>query len=241
MRCGSRRAFRHRGAVALLPIAVALSGVACTSPQSGLFATQVWCGAANAAANTHVLDDMEDGDGTACGGQGTWSVVASAVSGATTPPPGPIVKTDELPPADLAVRPGRRALHLTGSGFDDGQIAALRLNFAGGADLSIYSEIQFFARSDVAGAIDFRVAIPTQATADNGGVYWGVPVTVTQQWGDGQGNAFSFPLQGAGDTMVPDDMKDLEHPLGLEFQVRASAANPSFGVWIDDVVLIPRP
>ncbi|MEA2699493.1 MAG: hypothetical protein QOI66_3764 [Myxococcales bacterium] len=218
--------------------AASLSGGACTKPQSGLFAA-IWC-STDAGANVQVLDDMEDDDGKACAGQGAWSVVKGDGSGQTTPPQGSIMKTADLLDVDLAVRPGRRALHLEGTGFGDGETAALRLDLADG-DLTPYIEVQFWARSDTAAALDFRVAVPTETTADNGGVYWGLPVTVTQKWGDGEGKAFSFPLQGTGDTMVPDDQKDLDHALGLEFQVRANADTSSFGVWIDDVVLIRHP
>lgn len=217
--------------------ALAFAAGACTTPQSGSFADH-WC-KTTGDATLQLLDDMEDGDGKACQNQGSWSVTKGEGGGETTPSPGPILKSDDLSEADLTARGvGLRALHLTGTGFQEGEWAALRIDLADG-DLSPYDEIQFWARSDAPG-LEVRVAVATDTTAGSD-THWGIPVTVTQQWGDGQGKPFSFPLIGEGDMMVPEAQKDLAHSQALEFQVHASAGVPSFGFWIDDIVLKRRP
>lgn len=197
-----------------------------------------------------VLDDMEDDDGNACGGLGKWSVVKGDGNGQTVPVPGAIIKTNDLSDTDRGTlgTGSVRGLYISGTGFDPGQTAALRLDFPAATDLTPYSEIRFQARSDPGGSPDFRVSIPTETTEASGSFDWGDHVGVTDKWGVGKDmTPFSLALDAAGDgptaadSPLPADQKDLAHARALVFQVRASDSAPSFGIWIDDVVLIQRP
>jgi hypothetical protein len=228
---------RRSWALAVLAAALA-PGLACTDPQSGIFQS-AWCRVTGAEAElTVVLDDMEDGDGKPCGGQGSWSLAKDPNSGETTPAEGTIAKTEDLPPDDLVLRGASvRALHVSGRNFADGGWAILRLDIpAAHRDLTPYKEVQFWARADSPGALTIRAAVVTAVTA-GGSAHWGSSITLTDKWGDNGDNPISFPLIGEGDGVVSDGDKDLGQSLALEIQFTASPAVAAFGFWIDDIVL----
>lgn len=221
-----------------------LGALGCVEPESRT--TRTWC-VDPEPGSFEMLDDMEDSDGLSCH-RGQWSVGGG---GALTPGAGPLVGTADLNGADLSARkPSLRALHLGGT-TPAGGSASLFLVLTD--DLSIYQEIQFWARSET-GNIPVRVNVATTATTDlaNGGDcdpeavvcddHYGDVALITDTWGD-QGNPNSIALgalmqTGSGQAVA----KDLSHTLGLEFRV-GGAGMPAtgFGLWVDDIRLKKAP
>jgi hypothetical protein len=211
-----------------------LGGLGCTQPQTGVLSA-TWCHPTVADGTGLVmLDDMEDGDDLPCDrAAGPWVVQSD---GEVIPAPDAMVEPGELlgPLAVSRAVPSLRAQHLQGTLVAGGH-ATLVLPLANNGNLSGYSEIDFWARSDQP-ATTLHVGVMTVGLAD--GDFYGTDVTVTGTWGD-KGNNNSVPLiggvlkQSGGATVTPEILASSS---AIVFQLVAPDAT-TFGFWIDDVQL----
>jgi len=219
---------------ALVVLAALAAG--CVEPQSGSHAAS-WCGTSGAYT---LLDDFEDGDVVPCEKvvtHGTWSTWVDADGSGAAVVQAPSVPTD-LSAEDMAVRPGStRAQHLAAT-LGPAGVAKLVVTFDP-VDLSLYSEIDFFARSD-GSRPQISVAVVT-ASAVAADYFMDATVTISPQWGEGgnSSNVNNVALYGLykGDgTLV--SAADLATSSGLEFRLSGAVEGAgTLGLWIDDVQL----
>jgi len=208
----------------------------CVEPQSGSHAAS-WCGTSGAYT---LLDDFEDGDAVPCEKvvkNGAWSTWVDADGSGAAVTQARAVPSD-LSAEDMAVRPGStRAQHLTAT-LGPAGVARLVVTFDP-VDLSAYSEIDFFARSD-GNRPQISVAVVT-ASATDAAYFMDSTVTISPQWGEGGNssnvnNVALYGLYKVDGTLV--SAGDLAASSGIEFQLSGvvEGAGP-VGLWIDDVQL----
>jgi hypothetical protein len=189
-----------------------------------------------------VIDDMEDGEGYICRGNGRvgqWYTYGTNITPPATPPP-PAIPPSPSPTS--ATRPGSNyAMHLMGSSLTTVTGAALGVDLQldgatyGTYDATAYSGISFYGKGNVTIDVLIDSAPTTSSTFGGNCVSVCTPAqisrTLTPNWTFYTIPFISFSLGNGGQT--PIDKRTLTH---IQFRV-ASAAIPA-DLWIDDLSFV---
>jgi hypothetical protein len=215
-----------------------------TSGTGGTGASDAGSGGTSGVPCGPLIDDMEDGDGRICRGEGRYGVWYAFNDGTGTQWPAP--SSPGIPIEDEELESKReasaRAMHTYGSGFSSWG-AGIGLDFAfDGATYSThaaghYDGIVFYARSSAPLEIDVRISSQQTALAQYGGTCEREPCAphsrrfaVEQEWGAYRVTFNDIP-RGFSSVHPADFMRGAL--LNLQF-MPADAVSP-FDFWIDDV------